>query len=40
MSPTHTDSFKYEWDCLVRTALLALRSEIFYYRLLLVPEMH
>ena len=21
MSPTHTDSFKYEWDCLVRTAL-------------------
>ena len=32
--------FKYEWDLLLRTAVLALSNEIFYYRLLLVPEMH
>ncbi|OLQ03813.1 hypothetical protein AK812_SmicGene13195 [Symbiodinium microadriaticum] len=35
-----TQEFKYEWDLLLRTALLALSNEIFYYRLLLVPEMH
>ncbi|OLQ12886.1 hypothetical protein AK812_SmicGene3151 [Symbiodinium microadriaticum] len=33
-----TLDFKYEWDLLVRTALLALSNEIFYYRLLLVAR--
>ncbi|OLP73731.1 hypothetical protein AK812_SmicGene46931 [Symbiodinium microadriaticum] len=38
LADDQTLDFKYDWDVLLRTALLALSNEIFYYRLLLVAR--